>query len=185
MKKRESLGVIEYRSIANGMEKADHMLKAADVELVFAKPMCPGKFVVALSGGYVEVQSAIEAGRSSRPFDTCVDDCIIGNPDPQLFEGLYLSSSVDQLDAVGIVESYSVASIFIAADEVVKTTPVKILEIRIAKGMSGKSYVTFTGDVASVTASVEKADKLLSDSGMMLSTAVIANPDPRLWQAMI
>lgn len=185
MKKRESLGVIEYRSVANGMEKTDQMLKAAAVDLVFAKPMCPGKFVVAISGGYAEVKASIEAGRSSSPFDTCVDDCIIGNPDPQVFEGLYLSTTIEDLDAVGIVESYSVSSIFKAADEVVKTTPVKILEIRIAKGMSGKSYVTFTGDVDSVTASVEKASKLLSASGMMLSTAIIPNPDPRLWQAMI
>ena len=180
-----SLGIIEYRSIAGGMKAADGILKAGQVELLFAKPMCPGKYVVAITGKLAAITGAIEAGRGGENEGFWVDDCIIGNPDPQLFSGLYLNTNVEGVEAVGIVESFSVASIFEAADEVVNTSQVNILEIRIAKGLSGKAYVTFSGDVASVSASVEKASKIISQKGMMLSTAVIPNPDPRLWEELV
>lgn len=180
-----SLGILEYRSIASGMKAADEVLKTAEVDLLFAKPMCPGKYVVAIKGSLSAVTAAVEKGKSNENETYLVDDCILGNPDPQIFEGLYCSGSVEGIDAVGILETYSVASIFEVADDVVKTTPVNILEIRIAKGISGKAYVVFSGELSSVQASIEKASKSVIEKGLLLSTAVIPRPDPRLWEEMI
>lgn len=180
-----SLGILEYRSIAAGMKAADEVLKAAKVDLLFAKPMCPGKYVVGIKGSLSAVKAAMEKGTSSDHEALLVDDCILGNPDPSIFEGLYCSHEVEGLEAIGIIETYSVASIFEVADDVVKTTPVSILEIRIAKGISGKAYVVFSGDLSSVQASIEKAKKSVVEKGLLLQTAVIPRPDPRLWAELI
>lgn len=180
-----SLGILEYRSIASGMKAADAVLKTAEVDLMFAKPVCPGKYIVGIKGSLSAVTAAMNKGTSEEFESLLVDDCILGNPDPSIFEGLYCSNSVEGIDAVGIIETYSVASIFEVADDVVKTTPVTILEIRIAKGISGKAYVVFSGELSSVQASIDKATKAVIDKGLLLQTAVIPRPDPRLWEELI
>lgn len=183
--KNLSLGVLEYRSIAIGMKATDDMLKTSNVDLIFAKPVCPGKYVVLLKGDLSAIQAAVDKGCSDEYASMLVDSCLLGNPDPSIFEGLYCNHEVTDLAAVGILETYSVASIFQVADDVVKTTPVSILEIRIAKGISGKAYIIFTGDLASVQASIAKAQIAVIEKGLLLQTAVIPRPDKRLWEAMI
>ena len=51
--------------------------------------------------------------------------------------------------------------------------------------MCGKSYVTFTGDVAAVTAAVDRAKSIVSESGMLLDATVIARPDRKLIERML
>ena len=46
----ETIGFLELNSIAKGVEAADYILKAAEVELLFAKPVCPGKYNVLFCG---------------------------------------------------------------------------------------------------------------------------------------
>lgn len=180
-----SLGILEYRSIAIGMKAVDAALKVADVDLVFAKPMCPGKYVVALKGKLSSVQAAVDKGISDEFQSVYVDHAVLGNPDEGIFAGLYQTSNVKDIDAVGILETYSVATVFTLADVIVKTTDVSILEIRIAKGISGKAYVVFSGELAAVTASMEKAKKEILENALIMQTSVIPRPDPRLWEEII
>lgn len=185
MEEKQSLGVLEYRSVAAGMKACDEVLKSADLDLMFAKPMCPGKYVMAIKGSLSAVKAGIEKGTTGENETFLVDYCYLGKPDPSVFKGLYCSGDVEGIDAVGILETYSVASIFEVADDVVKTTPVEILEIRVAKGLSGKSYVVFSGELTSVQASIEKASKSVIEKGLLLQSSVIPKPDPRLWEQII
>ena len=57
-----AVGMIEFNSIAGGIEGADAMVKAAIVEPFLMKTICPGKFVVAVHGEVADVQAAIDAG---------------------------------------------------------------------------------------------------------------------------
>lgn len=181
----EAIGVLEYRSIAMGMKAADDVLKTADVEVITAKTVCPGKYIVVLKGSVAAVKAGMEKGTSEQYQSILVDECSLGNPDKSMIKGIYGTAEVEGLEAIGIIETYSVASIFEVADDVVKTTPVDIVEIRIAKGISGKSFVVFSGDLASVTASIEKASISAKDKGLLLATAIIPRPDPRLWKDFV
>ncbi len=182
---KQSLGILEYRSIAAGMKAADDVLKTADVDLLFAKPMCPGKYIIGIRGSLSSVKAGMERGQSEEHQSVFVDGCMLGNPHPDIFKGLYCSGDVQGIEAVGVMETYSVASIFEVADDIAKTTPVSILEIRIAKGISGKAYVVFSGELSSVEESIEKAKKSVIEKGLLLQTSVIPRPDPRLWQEFI
>ena len=51
----EALGMIELNSISQGILAADAVLKAANVEIMRAQPVCPGKYVVIVSGGVADV----------------------------------------------------------------------------------------------------------------------------------
>ena len=46
----ETIGFLELNSIAKGVEAADAMLKAAEVRLITARPSCPGKYHVLVTG---------------------------------------------------------------------------------------------------------------------------------------
>ena len=42
---KKSLGLIEMKSIPVGIQVADEMLKAANVEIILSTPICPGKYI--------------------------------------------------------------------------------------------------------------------------------------------
>ena len=86
--------------------------------------------------------------------------------------------------AIGIVETFTAASAVVAADTAAKTALIELVEIRLAKGMCGKSYVIMTGSVSSVTAAVERAKAGIED-GLFLDSSVIAGPDERLWESIL
>jgi len=83
------------------------------------------------------------------------------------------------------LETYSAASIIRAADMAAKTSMVDLIEMRIAKGMCGKSYMYLTGEVAAVSAAIERAKAEVMDSAMFLDSTVIASPDEKLWKSIL
>ena len=72
-----------------------------------------------------------------------------------------------------------------AADQAAKTAIVDVIELRIAKGMCGKSYMLLTGEVSAVEASIEKAKNLVASKGMYLDSSVIAHPDQRMIDSIL
>ena len=184
MSEGKSLGIMEYRSVALGIQAADAMIKAAGIKILMMQTVCPGKYIIMFEGKLSSVTMAIEAGKAE-PFDTVlVDEYMLGNPDDSLLAAIYGTTEKGDIAAVGILEGYSVSSIVGTADEIVKTSPVSLIEIRLARGMTGKSYAIFSGEVAAVEASMEKAKGILVESGMYLHSAVIAKPDPQIWEML-
>ena len=87
--------------------------------------------------------------------------------------------------ALGVIETFDASQIIVAADNAVKTSDVKLIEIRLARGMCGKSYVILTGEVAAVQAAIERAKDVVQPSGMLLDTTVIARPDRKLIEKIL
>ncbi len=62
---------------------------------------------------------------------------------------------------------------------------VDFAELRVARGMGGKSYLLLTGDVAAVSAAIEAAKIKVGDSGLLLDSSVIPSPDKSLWASIL
>ena len=58
-----TIGILESNSIAKGIEAADIVLKTADVSLLYARPVCPGKYSVLFHGDVAAVQASLESGK--------------------------------------------------------------------------------------------------------------------------
>ena len=71
-----------------------------------------------------------------------------------VFSALRGITKVEVLEALGIVESFSVASLIEGADAAVKAANVQLVEIRLAMALGGKAFVTLTGSVAAVESAV-------------------------------
>lgn len=52
-----ALGMVELNSIPKGIEAADAMLKAADVQLTAAHSVCAGKYIAVVSGEVAAVRA--------------------------------------------------------------------------------------------------------------------------------
>ncbi len=179
-----SLGLIEMSSIAAGMQAADIMLKTAQVELILSRTICSGKYMVMIGGEVAEVQSAVDAAMTIVDY-AVIDTFVIPNVHPDLFHALSGHSDVKELQALGIIEAFSVASLIEGADAAAKAANVKIIEIRLAMALGGKAFCTLTGEVAAVTSAVESGAKVIGDKGLLVNKVVIAQPRPELMSEMI
>ena len=180
----ESLGMIELNSIARGIEAGDTIIKTADVKLVGAYAACPGKYVVMVRGQVSAVKSAIQAGAKIAG-NSLVKDIVIANIHNQVFAALSNATEIVAKGAVGIIETYSLATAVLVADAAVKTANIELLEIRLGRGLGGKSFVVLTGDVSSVKAAVEAAINANKDDGLIAHTAVIPRISPEMLQTLL
>ncbi|MBR5597132.1 MAG: BMC domain-containing protein, partial [Lachnospiraceae bacterium] len=105
---------------------------------------------------------------------------VLGNPHDSIFPAIYGTNQVEKIEALGILECYDVSALIVAADLAAKTAIVDLLELRLAKGMCGKSYMTLTGSVSAVQAAIDKAKAESADRGMFLDSSVIARPSDKL-----
>lgn len=179
-----SLGLIEMTSIATGMQAADIMLKTSQVELILSRTICSGKYMVLIGGEVAEVQTAIDAAVNQIDF-AVIDTFVIPNVHEDIIPALSGHSGVSDLEALGILESFSVASLIEGADAAVKSSNVKIIEIRLAMALGGKAFCTLTGEVAAVTSAVDSGAKVIGDKGLLVNKVVIAQPRKELLSEMI
>jgi microcompartment protein CcmL/EutN len=179
-----SLGLIELTSIAAGFQSCDAMLKAANVELVLSRSICSGKYMVMVRGDVAAVQAAVSAGTSAGHFSV-IDSFVIPNLHESVFPAISGASKVEEMEALGIVESFSVASLIEGADAAVKAANVQLIEIRLAMALGGKAFVTMTGNVAAVQAGVDAGAQVVGQKGMLVNKVVIPHPRAELLTEMI
>ena len=179
-----SLGLVELSSIAAGMHAADIMLKTSEVELILSRTICSGKYMVLVGGDVAAVQSAVDAALSNLEY-AIIDTFVIPNVHKDIFPALAGHSGVEELESLGIIEAFSVASLIEGADAAVKSATVRLIEIRLAMALGGKAFCTITGDVAAVTSAVESGAQVIADRGMLVNKVVIPQPRKELMSEMI
>ena len=178
-----AIGMNEFMSIPTGMLACDAMLKAADVQLVSAGCVCAGKYYIVVTGDVAAVRSAVEAGRDGNEA-TMVDSLVIPNVDAQVAPAICACTAVEGLNALGIMECYSLCAAIHAADAAAKAADVTLLEVRLGRGLGGKSFILLTGEVAAVEAAIRAAEELEQTKGLMAKSCVIPSPHPDMLKAI-
>lgn len=178
-----AIGMIELTSIARGINTTDLMLKTAFVEVVSASPVCPGKYVAIIKGDIAAVESSIRAGVELAG-EYLVDSFILANVHEGIFPAITATTMPDSIGALGIMECFSLASMIISADAVLKAADVQGLELRLGSGLGGKAYFTFTGDVGAVEAGMEAGIAIARERGLLVDTEVIPSPSEKLWASL-
>lgn len=151
-----ALALLEFSSIAAGIQAGDAMVKRAVLDVVHAGTVQPGRFLVLIGGSVAEVEEALKAGKESAP-DVLTDSVFLPGVDPAVVRALSGARLSGNDDAMGIIETLNVPAAIQAADKGVKGAEVQLLEIRLADGLGGKGLVFFGGLVSNVEAAVELA----------------------------
>ncbi|MBQ6829778.1 MAG: BMC domain-containing protein [Clostridia bacterium] len=181
---KKAIGMVEYKTVSSGMRAADLMVKTAEVDILQADTVCPGKFMVLISGELSAVKAAVDAAKNADS-EQLIDCFVLGNPHDSIFSALYGASEIGSPNALGVLETFSAAAAIVAADTAAKTAMVDLIELRLARGMCGKSYLLLTGDIAAVQAAIETAKVGAGEDGMFLDSTVIPHPDEKLWKNIL
>lgn len=179
----ETIGFLELNSISQGIRAADAMLKAAEIQLLFARPGCPGKYYILVSGEVAAIQASMDVG--VKEGGACVlDRVVLPRVHPQVIAAIRMSTIFEQVNAVGVLEYFSVTAAIQGADAAVKAADITLIEVRLGTGIGGKSYVIMTGDVSAVEAAASAGVREASQCGMLVGQVVIPNPHRELFESL-
>jgi microcompartment protein CcmL/EutN len=181
---RHAIGFIESNSIARGIEFSDAMVKRADVSLLVAKPICPGKYIVMVTGDVAAVAQSVAASLEIAP-EVVVDRFVIPNIHPDILPAISGGNVIEKVRAVGVIETYSVATCIEAGDVAVKTASVIPIRLHLAFGIGGKAYITLTGEVGDVQAAVQAGAELAAEKGMLVQQIVIPRPNQQVINSLL
>ena len=186
MAELNSIGLLELTSVAIGYQALDAMLKAASVDVLLARSICSGKYLIAIAGDVASVQASVEAGGRAAS-GAIIEKRTITRIHPAVFPAIAQAVDVgpDQIRALGVVETFSASSIIDAADAAVKSANVTLLKIHLAMALGGKGFVVMTGDVSSVEAAVSVGAHAAAEEGMLVGRAVIPAPARELFREWV
>ncbi|MBR0365477.1 MAG: BMC domain-containing protein [Clostridia bacterium] len=179
-----AIGVVECKNVSKGIVVTDEMLKSAGIFLLSSGSVCPGKYVTVVGGELSAIRASVERAAIIAE-DGLIDTFVIGNLGKNVLEAVSGAVEVKTKRSLGIIETFTAASAIEAADAAVKSGYIELIEIRLARGMAGKCFVTLTGDVSDVRAAVEAGAKLAAENGVLINTEVIANPHEELWDSIL
>ena len=148
--------LLEFRSIAVGLQAADAMAKRAPLDRLYVGTVQPGKLLVLAGGEVASVEEAWMIGREVGGSELA-DQVYLPDVHPEIPSALAGAGRSFGDDAVGVVETRHAASTIRATDAALKGTRVTLAELRLADGLGGKGYALYDGDVAEVEAAVELA----------------------------
>ena len=182
----KSIGAIELSSIAVGYRTQDDMLKAAAVEVLLARTICSGKYLVVVCGSVSDVRAAVNVAAGSAG-DALIDQLVIPNVHESVFPAMGQSVVIDAdaEGALGVVETFGGVSIIAASDAAAKAARITLLRIHVAMALGGKGFCLMTGTIADVKAGVSAAAAEARTRGLLVSEVVIARPSKELFSEYI
>ena len=62
----KAIGMAEYKTVSAGVFGADAMVKTADIDIIEAETVCPGKYIVIVTGELSAVAAAVETAKRTR-----------------------------------------------------------------------------------------------------------------------
>ena len=174
-----ALGMIEVQSIPLGVNAGDAMLKAATVQLVTAQPVCAGKYIVIVTGEVSAVSESVAAGKAEAG-QRLIDSMVISH----VHEQVNACNEIGEVAAIGVMEAYSLCAAVVAADAAVKAADIHLMDVRLGRGLGGKSFITMTGDVAAVRAAIHAAEGMPEVKGLLSESVVIPHPHPDIVKSL-
>jgi microcompartment protein CcmL/EutN len=176
----QALCMIEFNSIAVGIEAADAMTKSALVTPFLLKTICPGKYLAGYHSDVAAAKAALSAGLGVGGA-AVVDQFLIPNISPQVPAAICCASAPGEGAALGVIETFSAASCVVAADAAVKAASVDLLEVRLAMGLGGKAICLYRGDVGAVRAATKAGTAQAEADGLLVRSVVIPSLALELW----
>jgi microcompartment protein CcmL/EutN len=176
-----ALALIEYSSIATGIEAADAMIKRAPIEVIKSGTVQPGKYLVLIGGLTADVEESLEAGRQVGG-SALVDFIFLPNVHPEVVQAIGGGRIPDRIDSLGVIETTTVAAAIHAADAGIKGAEVHLVEVRLADGLGGKGIVLYSGVVADVEAAVEIGVSVLERPELLVRQVVIPQLHREMWE---
>jgi microcompartment protein CcmL/EutN len=167
-----AIAAVETSSIAQGAVVGDAMVKTAEVEIIEASMLSPGKYWVLIGGGVAEVRASHARGVEVAA-DTLLDSLLIPQVHPMVLSAARGVVPRGDDDALGVIETLTASAAIVAADRAAKAARVTLRDLRLANGIGGKGVLYLTGEVGEVEAAVEAGREEARRRGLLARAVVI------------
>jgi microcompartment protein CcmL/EutN len=174
-----AVGMLEFKSIAKGIFATDVMVKKSKVEILKATHISPGKYMTIITGEVGEVDEALKAGINSVP-DMLINKLFLQHAHFSIIPAIKGELKKTNLQALGILETFSVVSCVKAADVAAKAARVEIVQMKLANNLGGKGYFVMTGELNEVEHALNSAVEFAKSDGMLASFVTIPAPHPQM-----
>ncbi len=168
-----AIAILEFDSVAAGIAAGDAMVKRAPLDATHAGTVHPGRYLVLVGGDTASVEEALAAGVESAG-GAVLDVVYLPDVHPDVVSAVGGRRSPGEGEALGVIETSTVAAAVEAADAAVKGAAVQLAELRLADDLGGKGYALFYGMVADVEAAVEIGAGRLAGTDRVVAQRVIA-----------
>ncbi len=161
-----AIGLIETSSIAKGIETLDAMCKAAGVTPEMHQAISKGKYLIVVSGPLGEVESSLAKGAETAG-NALIGRHIIRTVHAGVAAALNKKVKIENIEAVGIVETKEALPALFAADAAAKAAAVHMVEVNTGKGIGGKGYFVVTGEPGAVRTAVSAGVKAIGEDAVI------------------
>ncbi|MFA5416834.1 MAG: BMC domain-containing protein [Bacteroidales bacterium] len=169
------LGALEFSSIAIGFQALDRMVKVAPIQIIEARTISSGKYLVIFSGDVASVEYAYNAGCDTAG-NNIVDKLFLPQVHPDVIPAIGNTIHIGEWNTIGIIETLSIVSGIESADRAAKKGGVKIIEIRLADGYGGKSYVKMMGSLDAVQSAIKAGTAVAREKNLLGMDTIIPQP---------
>ena len=166
-----SVAIIEFDSIAVGIEAGDAMVKRAALGVIHSGTVQPGKYIVLIAGDVASVEESLAAGRAVGG-QAIIDTVFLPDIHPEVVAAIRGGQEFQDGEALGIIETRTVAAVIEAADAAVKGATVTAARIELADGLGGKGYALFGGVLSEVEAGVAAGVAAIMPTQLIASTVI-------------
>lgn len=166
----------EISSLALGYRLIDRAVKKAPVKIIEGSALTPGKFYILLNGDEASIGESAKDILESAAQELILDHAIIPQIHEDILPAAYAQIQRPVSESIAIFETMTISSGILSADAVAKSAEVRLLDLRLARGIGGKSFFFFTGKLEDVQAGVEAGQARLQERGTFLRAEIIARP---------
>ena len=174
-----AMALLEFDSIASGVLASDLMVKKSPIALLRCGTIHPGRFLILIGGSVASTQEAyatgIELGESEGSLSGSV---FLGDVHPYLHDAVLGTRRDLSGDALAVVETRSSPALLAAVDAAVKSTPVKLAEVRLGDDLGGHALALMSGDLSDIEIALEICSERAGDQ--LLSQRLLPRLDPGL-----
>ncbi|MDR0926067.1 MAG: BMC domain-containing protein [Hungatella sp.] len=183
----EAIYIIELSSVPVGIQILDQIVKRSQVLIIYAKPICIGKFLIVAGGNVEDVQEA-QAAVVSVQEKKLLHHYLLTNAHNDILS--YFNRLPAQRErkpganAVGILETRDASSGFRSLNAALKNGEVRLEQVWLGQFMGGKFCYILTGQVEDITMALEAA-KGEQEEKYLVDSRVIPAPDQKTLQYLL
>jgi microcompartment protein CcmL/EutN len=173
----EAVYIVEYRSISRGVVNLDRMLKRAVLEVMYAAPICIGKYLIVVGGDVGEVREAADEAERDKG-DKFIASHLLTGAHPGILDYFRHEKAPvkNTPDSIGLFEVRNAASGFFSLDSALKSGNISLLHLWLGQFIGGKLCYVLGGTVSDVEAALRSAKNSIK-AEELVGSELIPRPD--------
>lgn len=178
-KRHAALALLEFESIASGIAASDLMVKRAPIALLRCGTIHPGRYLALVGGSVASTEEAYRAGLDRGEADRTLRDAVLlSDIHPELHDAVLGQRREIEHAALAVIETTASPALLAAIDAALKSTPVDLVEVRLADDLGGRAVALMSGELTDAATAIEICVERAGNQ--LLSTALLSRLDANL-----